>query len=155
MKLSHTLSLALGLALAPALATANTGSSTGTAIYQAPIGPQSANKSSTFVVNPELGRAWVEITKHYNFSDSPAEVVRVTVPGLSFDAGRGAVVFETEGREVQCATVREAGRWLFKSQVVEPTGQCELTQRYTEVPVDDGFAVERIEHFEVHFKPAS
>ena len=154
MKLSHTLSIALGLALSPVLVTANTDSSDTKAIYQAPVSPQDANKSTTFVVNPELGRAWVEITKHYNFSDSPAEVIRVPVPGLSFDADRAAVVLEADGKEVQCATVRETGRW-FKSQVVEPTGQCELTQRYTEVPVDDGFSVQRIQHFEVHLDPAS
>lgn len=158
MHITRTLSLALGLALAPAMATATTRVTTAEGlqpIYQAPIGQLEADKFTHFVVNPALGRAWVEVVKHYDFTDSPMEIVRVEVPGLRYDAERSAVVLNAGGKVLECAKVRERDGWLFDTTRVEPTGQCELTQRYVKVPVDDGFAVERVEQFQVLLNPAS
>lgn len=156
MKTFRLIPVALGLALSPVVASASATPATAPlSIYQAPVGPMEASKSSTFVVSPELGRAWVEITKNYSWSDSPAEVVRVPVEGLRYDAARNAVVLDAAGKQLECAKVVERGVWVFKGPVAEPTGQCQLMQRYVEVPVDNGFGVHRVEKFEVLLHPAS
>ena len=140
--------LALGLSLSALTAAA----AETTPIFKAPIGAQEASKSKAFGINPELGRAWVEIQVYHDPTELN-ETYRVPVPGLRYDKASQQVVYEAEGRKVVCANVRETGGWIFKNQRVEPTGDCELTRRYAKVPIDDGFAVDVIEHFEVHFKP--
>lgn len=147
-----TAALAAGLSLLAATATATAAEST--PIFKAPIGSHEASKSKRFAINPELGRAWVEI----NVWHDPAELNefhRVLVPGLSYDKQASRVVFDADGQSVVCATVRDEGFWIFKHQRVVPTGDCELTRKYVKVPVDYGFGVEVVEHFEVHFKPVS
>jgi hypothetical protein len=142
--------LALTLSLmAPSAARA---SDSATRIFQAPTGFWEATKSQRFGFNPELGRAWVEIDFHYRVSEA-SETHRVRLPGLAYDPERSEIVFDANGKRVVCAKVEPRGRWLFKHHHVEPTGACELTQRYVNVPVDNGFAIDQIEHFEVHFSP--
>lgn len=140
--------LALGLAAAlPATAVEDA-----TRIYKTPIAASEASKSKRFAINDDLGRAWVEVEMYYSVSES-TKYHRVPVPGLTYDRERAEVVFDADGRRVVCATVEQRGRWIFAHQKIEPTGSCELTHRYVKVPVDNGFAIEHIEHFEVHFKP--
>ncbi|HEY0972967.1 MAG TPA: hypothetical protein VGE57_00575 [Solimonas sp.] len=143
-----TTALVLGLSLSAANAVA----AEPTPVFTAPIG-QEAHKSKRFAINPELGRAWVEIDVTHSFSETN-ESHRVAIPGLAYNTDSRKVVYDAEGKTVVCANVRETGSWLFKSQRIEPTGDCELTRKYVKVPIDDGFAVDVIEHFEVHFKPA-
>ena len=144
-----TTALALGLSFSAVTAVA----ADSTPIFKAPIGAQEASKSKTFGINPELGRAWVEINVYHDPTELN-ETYRVPVPGLSYDKASSQVVYDAEGKKVICANVRESGSWIFKTERVEPTGDCELTRKYVKVPIDDGFAVDVIEHFEVHFKPA-
>jgi len=144
-----TTTLALGLSLS-ALTTAAADT---TPIFKVPIGAQEASKSKTFGINAELGRAWVEVNVYHDPTELN-ETYRIPVPGLSYDKNSSQVVYDAEGKNVVCAKVRETGSWIFKTQRIEPTGDCELTRKYVKVPVDDGFAVDVIEHFEVHFKPA-
>lgn len=144
-----TIALVLGLSLSAATAVAEDAAP----IFEAPISAVEASKSKRFGINPELGRAWVEIDVYFVQSES-SESYRVAVPGLSYDKSSSQVVYDAEGKKVICANVRETGSWIFKSQRIEPTGDCELTRKYVKVPIDDGFAVEVIEHFEVHFKAA-
>lgn len=122
-----------------------------TKIFNTPT-PSFQSASKTFAINRELGRAWVEITLHTSFDDNSA-THQVNVPGLSFDTATSAVVFKAEDKTIECATVKERGRWLFKHTIIEPTGRCELTHKYVNVPVDNGFVIEEIQHFEVHFNP--
>lgn len=140
------------LALGLSLSAFSVASAEATPIFKAPIGAQDATKSKTFGINPELGRAWVEVDVYHTPTEL-TETYRVPVPGLSYEKDGSRVVYDAEGRKVVCANVRDTGTWIFKSQRIEPTGNCELTRKYVKVPVDDGFAVEVIEHFEVHFKP--
>lgn len=141
--------LALSLAAAVPAATA---AGDATRIFNTPTGAAEASKSKRFGINDELGRAWVEVEMYYSTSES-TDYHQVAVPGLSYDRERAEVVFDAEGRRVVCATVEQRGRWIFAHQKIEPTGACELTHRYVKVPVDNGFAIEHIEHFEVLFKP--
>lgn len=143
-----TTALVLGLSLS----TANAVAAEPAPIFSAPIG-QEASKSKRFAINPELGRAWVEIDVWHNFSET-TESHRVAIPGLAYNTDSRQVVYDAEGKTVVCANVRETGSWIFKGHRIEPTGDCELTRKYVKVPIDDGFAVDVIEHFEVHFKPA-
>lgn len=141
-----TVALMLGLSLyAVTTVTAEAGP-----IFKAPISAAEASKSKRFGINPELGRAWVEIDVFFALSET-YESYRAAVPGLSFDKSSGQVVYDAEGEKVICAEVRETGSWIFKSQRIEATGNCELTRRYVKVPIDNGFTVNVIEHFEVHF----
>ena len=125
-----------------------------TPIFKAPIGSQEASKTKRFGINPELGRAWVEIEIWQNTSET-SELHRVLVPGLSYSKEASQIVFNSDRQSVVCANVRESGFWIFKHERIEPTGDCELTRKYVKVPIDDGFSVDVIEHFEVHFKPVS
>ncbi|MES2884191.1 MAG: hypothetical protein V4709_05270 [Pseudomonadota bacterium] len=144
-----TTALALGLSLSAVTAVAVET----TPIFKAPIAEQEASKSKRFGINSELGRAWVEIDIYKDQAET-SDTYRVAVPGLSYDKNVSQIVYSSEGKSVVCANVREAGGWIFKSQRIEPTGDCELTRKYVKVPIDDGFAVDVIEHFEVHFKAA-
>lgn len=139
--------LALGLSLATAASAMESAP-----IFKAPIAASEASKSKRFAINPELGRAWVEINIWHDPSERN-EFHRVQVPGLSYQRETAEVVFDAGGRSVVCATVRQSGFGIFKHPRVVPTGACELTRRYVQTPVDNGFGVEVVEHFEVHFKP--
>lgn len=122
------------------------------AIFTAPISAQEASKSKRFAINAELGRAWVEIDVLHDTSEI-TERYRVQVPGLTYSKDAAQIVYSSGDRSVVCAHVRSNGPWIFKHQRIEPTGNCELTRRYVSVPIDDGFAVDVVEHFEVHFTP--
>ncbi len=140
--------LTIGLSLTTASAFAGQAAP----IFKAPISAQEASKSKRFAINPELGRAWVEIDILHPFSET-LESHRVAIPGLVYDKDGSRVIYEADGKTISCASVRQAGKWIFKSHRIEPTGNCELTRKYVKVPIDDGFAVDVIEHFEVHFTP--
>ncbi|MES0873645.1 hypothetical protein [Sinimarinibacterium thermocellulolyticum] len=149
-RLSTAAVLALGLGLVlPAVQAADDG----TRIFKTPVGAAEASKSKKFVINPELGRAWVEVDFHYAVSET-SDHHRVAVPGLRYDRERSEVVFDADGRRVVCATVQDRGRWVFRHHHIKPTGNCELMHRYIKVPMDDGFYISHIEHFELHFKPS-
>lgn len=142
--------LAVGLCIA-AISTPIAASTEAATIFTAPISAHEASKTKRYAINPELGRAWVEIDIVRGLSET-SESHRVTVPGLSYQAESSQVVFEADGRSVVCADVRDAGRWIFKHQRIVPTGACELTPRYVTVPQDDGFGVDLVEYFEVRFE---
>jgi hypothetical protein len=139
--------LLLGLSLSPAVLQADT-----TPIFTAPLGALEASKSKRFAINPELGRAWVEVDVWYHNSET-TESHRVSVPGLSYRAETAEVVYQDGGTSVVCARVRDRGAWIFRHQRIEPTGDCALTRQYVTAPVDDGFTVQPVQQFEVHFKP--
>lgn len=143
------LAVALGSASLPAAASSGT-----VQIFETHPHPTIQRKTSTFAINPELGRAWVEVTFDAPSPEDRHEVVRVRVPGLSYDAGSRAIVFRAKDRTVECARVELRGRGPFKRHAIQPTGQCELTHRYVDVPLDDGFEIETVRRFEVLLKTA-
>lgn len=121
-------------------------------IYERETSPLVLQKSTAFAFNAELGRAWVEVAIEPVAPEDRIEFVRVKVPGLSYDAASGTILFRKDDRVIDCATVRHSGRGLFKRTKIEPTGRCALTHRYVQVPLDDGFAIEEVQRFEVHFE---
>lgn len=142
---SLSLSLIVGTAHAQGL---------GEPILKVPANSSQPAKSKNFVINESLGRAWVEVDLYHALSES-SDHYRAIVPGLRYDNLSKSVVFENDGKRVVCATVNEIGWWLFKQNQVTSTGQCELSHRYIKSPVDNGFTIDHIEHFEVHFTPAT
>jgi hypothetical protein len=142
--------LALTLALAlPVAATAANESR----IFSAPASGFDAAKTKSFAINPELGRAWVELTMDYSVSET-SETIRIRVPGLAYDPQSRAVVLTTDDRSVVCASVAEKGWGWFRHQRIEPTGACALSARYVNVPVDNGFTIGELRHLEIHLTPA-
>lgn len=142
----------LALALTLAMPAAHAASSE-SRIFKAPASGFDAAKSKRFAVNPELGRAWVELTMDYTLSET-SETLRIPVPGLHYDAQRRAVVLETQGQSIVCAAVEQRGWGWFRHDRIEPNGSCILTARYVNVPVDNGFTIGDIRHLEVHLTPA-
>lgn len=122
------------------------------AILKLPASSMQPAKSKSFVINEAMGRAWVEVDFYYALSET-SDNYRVAVPGLRYDRELSQVVFESDGKRVVCATVANKGWGVFKQKHVLATGNCELSHRYVKKPVDNGFTIEHIEQFEVHFKP--
>lgn len=143
-----SLSVALGLGISVTAVQANQPEQR---IFKAPASGFEPRESKRFAINPELGRAWVEVDLFYPTSEM-TEHHRVPVQGLRYDSARAEVVFEAPQQRVVCATVEERGWWVFKHHKVQPTGDCKLTHEYVERAKDNGFTVDQIEHFEVHFK---
>ena len=121
-------------------------------ILKLPASSMQPAKSKSFVVNEALGRAWVEVDFYHALSET-SDHYRVAIPGLRYDKAQSQVIFESDDSRVVCANVVTSGRGIFKQKQVQPTGNCELSHRYVKKAVDNGFTVEQIEQFEVHFKP--
>lgn len=102
-----------------------------------------SHQSTTFNVNHDLRRAWVEVTVKDTFSrdDRPhnrGQVHRELVSGLSFD---GSVVrLDHEGQMVECATVVQRGRSIFRYNKVT-LRDCSFASREVVVLRDTGFEV--------------
>lgn len=123
-------------------------------IFKVPANNSTATKSKTFAIDEKLGRAWVEIDFYYAMSET-SDHYRVAVPGLRYDPTQSQVIFENDGQRVICANVVRKGWGPFKHQQLQPTGACELSHRYIKKPIDNGFRIEHVEQFEVHFKPTA
>ncbi len=147
-----TAGLALTLGLAAPAASAATAAGADSRIYSAPATSFGATKSKRFAVNPELGRAWVELTMDHRLSEY-SETIRIEVPGLRYDAGQREIVLDRKDGQVVCASLVPRGWGWFRHDRIEPTGACALTHRHVEVPVDDGFNVTPVRQLEVHLTP--
>ncbi len=98
--------------------------------------------TSTFQINTELGRAWVNVSISEIVGDSTYyDDTRVKVEGLSMNEDRTAIVFEKDGLSAVCASVTSK-RGVFRTNlVIRPTGECKLVAKEEKVQVDDGFNV--------------
>lgn len=113
-----------------------------------------------FVANPELGRAWIEVTVHdsrHRDESSLTQVVhhsRFQVPGLSFDAATSRIVFHTGKERVECAKV-ETGKPLFnRPPAVRATGKCAIATETATVARDDGFHMHSREQLQLRLQVA-
>ncbi len=94
---------------------------------------------STFAVNEQLGRAWVEVALQDNFGTEPTTgYERAKVEGLSLVGD--TVVLNVEGQQVECAKVRTVGR-IFSRREVKATGNCTFKTAKGSKTCDDGFEV--------------
>ena len=105
--------------------------------------------SATFQVNevePNLGRAWIEVTVTHNYSDTKKDPEQITsnrnVSGLRYDVVSEEILFQEEGQaSVVCARVVERHLLLLVSKSIEPTGHCVLKASTERKQQDDGFHI--------------
>lgn len=106
----------------------------------AELDPVATEVSVEFAVDPESGRAWVEIAEHSGDAEAMPSFRRVEVTGLYFDVQASAVVLQARGMRAVCARQTGGGGWLRRSKL-EPTGHCEWQMRPREKTFDNGFSV--------------
>jgi hypothetical protein len=122
-----------------ALLTASLASIAGEITLKEILGPEARNKeaASKFRIDPELGRAWVEVRIIDIFDDNYDRKHQVEVEGLSFDVNTGAVVYEQGGIRTECA-ILIPGRTLLRRMKIRLTGNCEFSERSTKLVSEDG-----------------
>lgn len=119
---------------------------------------QGAIVETRFAADPDLKRAWLEVTvRDPALHDEHlfANVVyfeRLTVPGLTYDAGSSRIVFAEGGNQVACAEVTAGTRLFGRQPVIRSTGQCLISQERAKVTEDDGFNLRYREHIELRLQ---
>ena len=103
--------------------------------------------AAEFKVNPELGRAWVQVDRisgGEDYSPGPEPVFPLvmesmerSIAGLSYDNASGQVIYKSGATQVVCA---EQSRFLWSTSLKE-TGNCPLRVSVQALAVDDGFNV--------------
>lgn len=114
---------------------------------------QFASSWQTFVsfeINPELGRSWIEVIVERGFEDNASDLTRVKIPGLSYDSQFKSINIESEGEIVECAQIKEKGRWIFKQEYIELTERCRFEKREVLVTKDDGFKIYKQKRLHVY-----
>lgn len=95
-----------------------------------------------FVVNADLGRAWVNvITVHDWDEDTDEDDNFVKVEGLSYKQDTQEVIYADGNTEVVCAVYSTRGRGIFRSSRLRNSGNCKFIQTTETKSVDDGFYV--------------
>lgn len=99
-----------------------------------------------FVINAEMGRAWVE----YDIMEDDGEdewykEKRVKVTGLSFDKTTGNIVYKDTDTSVVCVTTTIRTRRITGTivRILTNTGACYFDYRREYEIVDDGFELKR------------
>jgi hypothetical protein len=107
---------------------------------------------ASFRFNPDLGRAWVEVDLNSNvLNDTEATgvpVIKVKVPGLSYDTNTSSIVLASEGQLINCADVKVTGSKLFRKTKIT-NDRCSLSYKNTTVNIDDGFEVRKARRLQV------
>lgn len=110
----------------------------------------SASVSQAFAVNPELGRAWVEVTVTANDPDGgSSDIERIKVDGLTFDNQTQTINIDFEGKITTCAEIKTVGRSIFRSKIIKMTPACKFEGRWRTVTYDDGFEMKKTTKYEV------
>lgn len=107
---------------------------------------------ATFAVNPDLGRAWVDIEQHdqTNGSGEAGSIslwTRAKVNGLSFDQASSTITLVHNGELIECANV--VRKWYGIR--IYNTG-CQLETRRITRTIDDGYDTFKRDFFVVTIK---
>lgn len=109
--------------------------------------------NSYYTINRNTGEAKVNLSvmkQGRGRGNHPhTKYFRTHVPGLRFDAGLSAVVFDYEGQEVECATVTR--RTIFRLDIIRDSG-CNLIARRTSRYVTSGNRTVKRRFYEVVIK---
>ena len=98
-----------------------------------------------FEINPQLGRAWVNM-KFDEVGDGPVYYdQRVQVQGLSYNSSSNEILLDVEGTQIVCATVKIN----FFGVHIKETGKCTFAQKLYNVKVDNGYEVETIQKLKI------
>lgn len=105
---------------------------------------------SHYAINTELGRAWIAITVGERLNgrrtEYPRSHYRQKVEGLYYDQNTKAIMLESDGELIECATVGR-GR-IFRNLVIKSTG-CRLESKVAYKTIDDGYNQYRRRVFQV------
>jgi len=111
-----------------------------------------------FEVNQKTGRARLVID--YTYPDEPIYAPNddahgplptiVQLPQLTYDQGSHTVVYDSTGRRVVCATVREKTGLFGRHFVVKNTGACTVSTELAEHAEDDGWSIHRFRVLETY-----
>lgn len=105
---------------------------------------------TTYRVNKELGRAWIEVTiSDYKHDELHYSDVRVKIPGLSYSAELNGVVYNMNGEEVVCGTFYNARWTIDMGMSFKATGRCNISTSNYVKKVDDGFNIKNVKMTEV------
>lgn len=97
-----------------------------------------------FMVNKDLGRAWVNIVTVDDWGEDEYETDNfVKIEGLSFNQETQQIVYTDGTSEVVCATVRTRGRGIFRRTKIVNSGECNFVHTVERRSLDDGFRVSR------------
>jgi hypothetical protein len=102
--------------------------------------------SPAFQVNPELGRAWVEITV-YKGEDS--DEMRIKMDGLSYDHLTETINLDYQGKITTCAVNKLVGRSIFRQRIIKMTPACEFQGKWRDVTYDDGFEIKKTRRYDI------
>jgi hypothetical protein len=105
--------------------------------------------SQEFVVNEEMGRAWIEFSVNDSDPEAPSTEFRTKVDGLSFDANTSAIVIDHEGQIVTCANIVTKGRSVFRTRVVKPTGRCTFKGEWRKITYDNGYEMKETHRYSI------
>lgn len=104
----------------------------------------SATASSAFGINPDMGRAWVEVTTTSNDPEGgSSDVERIKIEGLTFDTQTNAITIDHEGKITTCAELKVVGRSIFRHKVIKMTSDCKFEGRWVKVSYDNGFEIKQ------------
>jgi hypothetical protein len=98
-----------------------------------------------FEINPELGRAWVNM-KFDEVGDGPVYYdQRVQVAGLSYNSTSNEILLDVDGTQIVCATVKIN----FFGVRIKNSGKCNFVQKLYKVKVDNGYEIETIQKLKI------
>lgn len=106
--------------------------------------------SSDFVLNEELGRAWVETTVSSNDPDSTADEYRTKVEGLFFDRNSNSIIINFEGQNIICGSFKIKGKSIFKRRVMVMTKKCTFRGEWKKYSYDNGYEIKKGEKYQVY-----
>ena len=110
----------------------------------------SATASSAFGINPEMGRAWIEVTTTSNDPDGGlSDVERIKIEGLKFDKQTNAITIDYEGKITTCAELKVVGRSIFRRKEMKMTSNCKFEGRWRKFTYDNGFEIKKTAAYEM------
>lgn len=113
-----------------------------------------------FEVNPETSRARLVVVYTYpdqmtygpdDDAGGPRPTV-VQIPGLTYDAGAHAVVYNSNGTRDVCATVKERTGLFGHGLQVKTTGACTVTALVANHAEDTGWDIHRSRAIDTYFE---
>ena len=110
-----------------------------------------ATATAEFAINPEMGRAWVEVEVSSNLSDGggSSDVERIKLEGLTFDQQTGEINLDRDGKITTCAQYKMVGRSIFRSMMIKMTENCKFQGRWRTWSYDNGFEIKQTKQYEI------
>ena len=129
------------------------------------INQQSADEqllsATRYQINPELGRAWLELDyvrpnrngdAHGPYVASIPYSVRALISGMSYDVPDSRILFTGAKGSVVCATVAEKRGMFGTKLMITPTGHCNTSGLRGMRSVDDGAYIRHESVFNTYFR---